>query len=293
MLREGLIIVKEGLELGKKFRDVFPRKEYVSRIPSFVGYFVREEDTEIRKKIKTLCCTSNLSSVKTLILHGPPGHGKQYSAANVMNQLYTSRMTNSIVLRTGKRKPRFLFKRPTIKWTVNATNTWRMLESYRHLAIAMGLNEEAEVANQELQIHSRTSEGRQQHMYLHDHFKKHADDKALKQIFEAVIKMLSEQDSWVLLIDVGNENVSDLESYWPQPGDRNLGNGLVIMTSEYPSGHVKEGIDSCLEKVYIGKMTDNDAVKFLESKSGIKATGADAKDLAVTMLKCIPQNIAM
>ena len=43
-------------------------------------------------------------------------------------------------------------------------------------------------------------------------------------------------------------------------------------------------------------MTDNDAVKFLESKSGIKATGADkmhAKDLAVNMLKRIPQNLAM
>ena len=230
-LREGLDIAEKALRLGKKFRDFFARKDYVSRIPSFVGYFVREEDTEIGKKVKTLCCTSNLSSVKTLILHGPPGHGKQYSAANVMNQLYTSRVTNSFVLRTGKRKPRFLFKRPTIKWTVNATNTWRMLESYRHLAIAMGLNEEAEVANQELQIHSRTSEGRQQHMYLHDHFQKHADDKALKQISEPVIKKLSQQDSWVLLIDVGNGNVSGLESYWPQPGDRNLGNGLVIMTS--------------------------------------------------------------
>ena len=291
-----LRIAEKVLILGKKLRDFFRRKQTITRIPSIVGYFVREEDKNIKEKVKTLCCKSNLSSVKTLILHGPPGHGKQYSAANVMHRLYTSPMANSFVLRTGKMKPWFLFEKPTIRSTLNATDTSTMLESYCELAEDMGLNKEVKVAKQELQIHSRTAEGRQQHMYLHDHFQKHADDKALKQISEAVIKKLRQQDSWALLILVGNENVSGLENYWPQPGDHNLGNGLVIMTSQYPNGLVKEDINSCLEKVCIGKMTDNDAVKFFESKSGIKATGADkmhAKDLAVKMLKCIPQNIAM
>ena len=64
-LREGLDIAEKVLRLGKKFRDFFPRKDYVSRIPGFVGYFVREEDTEIEKKVKTLCCTSNLWTTGT------------------------------------------------------------------------------------------------------------------------------------------------------------------------------------------------------------------------------------
>lgn len=53
--------------------------------------------------------------------------------------------------------------------------------------------------------------------------------------------------------------------------------------------------DSVLQKVYIGKMTNHDAIQFLQSKTDMKATGSDtkyAKDIAVDMLKCNPQDIA-
>ena len=42
-------------------------------------------------------------------------------------------------------------------------------------------------------------------------------------------------------------------------------------------------------------MTNHDAIQFLQSKTDMKATGSDtkyAKDIAVDMLKCNPQDIA-
>ena len=292
-------LVESAPKLWGIFKEIigaaFPKKSHVLRIPPCRGYFLREEDAEIRDKLKGLCKSRNFSSVKTLILHGPPGHGKQYSAANVMNQLYTSPISNSFLLRTRQGKPRLLLEKTPIKWAINATNTRTMLESYCSLAKEIGLIEEAKVPNWELSLHSRTSEGRQYHMYLHDHCQKDAYDEALKQIYEEVMKKLRHEDSWVLLIEGPTENVAGLNSFWPQPGDRRFGNGLVIMTTQHPKLLIKEGCDSSLEKVYIGKMTNSDAVKFLESKSGIGVTGDDtifAEDIAVNMLKCIPQDIA-
>ena len=292
-----LVEVAQNLyKLGKEAIGIaIARKDHALRIPPCRGYFPREEDAEIREKLKNLCQSRNSSSVKTLVLHGPRGHGRQYSAANVMNQLYTSRICNSFLLRSEERKQWFLLEKPTIKWTVNATNARTLLESYCSLAEEIGLTEEAKIANQLLSLHSRTSEGRQIHMYLHDHCHTDAYDEALKQIYEGVMKKLRHQDSWVLLIEGPAENVAALENFLPQPGDRRFGNGLVIMTTKDPSLLIKGGRDSCLEKVYIGKMTNSDAVKFLESKSSIVATGSDkmyAEDIAVKMLKCIPQDIA-
>ena len=48
-------------------------------IPNFRGYFQREEDREIRKKLK------DVSRVNTLVLLGPAVRGKTYSASNLMN----------------------------------------------------------------------------------------------------------------------------------------------------------------------------------------------------------------
>ena len=282
------------LRIAREIGKAFARQE-ILRIPPCRGYFLRKEDAEIRKKLKILCQRRNLSCVKTLVLHGPPGHGKQFSAANLMNQLYTSSISNSLVLRTSQTKPRFILVKPTIKWTVNATNTKTLLESYCSLAKEIGLTEEAKAAEWMLPLYSRTLEGRQYHMYLHDHCQTDAVEEALKQIYDDVMKKLRVQHSWVLLIDGPTKNVTSLDNFWPQAGDRRFGNGLVILTSESPQLQIKEGCVSSQEKVYIGKMTDSDAVKFLENKSGISATGNDktcAKDVAVNMLKCSPQDIA-
>lgn len=273
-------------------REAIKRKE-ILRIPPCRGYFLRKEDANIRNKLKILCQRRNLSCVKTLVLHGPPGYGKQFSAANLMNQLYTASISNSLSLRTSQTKPRFV--KPTIKWTVNATNTKTLLESYCSLANELGLRDEVKAAKWMLPLHSRTLEGRQYHMHLHDHCQTDAYEEALKQIYEDVMKKLSVQHSWVLLIDGPTKNVAILDNFWPQAGDRRFGNGLVILTSESPLLQIKEGCVSSQEKVYIGKMTDSDAVKFLENKSGISATGSDrmyAKDVAVNILKNSPQDIA-
>ena len=282
--------------LGKAIiGNAFPRKSPALRIPPCSGYFLREEDSQIRDQIKILGTIRNLSRVKTLVLHGPPGHGRQYSAANLMNHLYRSPVSNIFLLRSGQGRPRFLLEKATIKWTLNATNTRTLFESYCSLAKEIGLTEEAKAANWELSLHSRTSEGRHYHMYLHDYCQKDAFDEALAQIYEEVMKTLRQHDSWVLLIDVPTENVADLKRFWPQPGDLRFGNGLVIITTQHPNHLLKDGDDSCLRKVFIGKMTNPDAVKFLQSKSGIDVTSRDmmyAEDIAVNMLKCIPQDIA-
>ena len=293
-------LVQLGQDLHRFGRKIvggrlFPRKAHALRIPSCRGYFRREEDAEIREKLKLLS-KRNFSGVKTLILYGPQGCGKKFSAANLMKKLYASPVKSSLLVRTSDAKRSFFQERPTIKWTINATNTRTQLESFCSLAKEIGLTEEAKVAYWELALHSRTLEGRQYHMYLHDHCQTDAYDEALRQIYEEVMKKLSLQNSWVLLIDgFMADNVGSLERYWPQPGDCRFGNGLVIMTTESPELLVKEVCDSSLEKVHIGQMTESDAVKFLESKSGISATGNDkmnAEDIAVNMLKCVPQDIA-
>ncbi|KAL9972982.1 hypothetical protein ACROYT_G019383 [Oculina patagonica] len=168
-----------------------------------------------------------------------------------------------------------------------------MFESYRSLAKKIGLTEEANVANQELSLLSRTSEGRQHHINLQSQCRKNAYDEALSQIYENVMKELRRHRSWVLLIEDPSEDMSS--RLWPQPGDRSFGNGLVIVTTQNPKLLAKEGGDYTLEKVEIGKMTDEDAVNFLSKKSGIPATGANkkpAEDMAIRRLKCVPQDIA-
>jgi len=272
---------------------VFARKNDVLRIPPCREYFTREEDAEIIKKLKILCNIKNSSTVKTLILYGPPGHGKEYSAANVMTELCTSPISNSFLLRTGQR--RFPPTKSTIKWTVDARNARTMLESYCSLAKRIGLTEETKNAIDLLSLHSKTSEGRQINRYLHDHCHTGANEEALKYIYEHIMEELRQRNSWVLLIEGPTKNVAGLKTFWPQPGDRQFGNGLVIMTTQRPNLLIKGGHDSCLEKVYIGEMTNSDAVKFLESKSGMVATGSEkmyAEHIAVKELKCIPLYIA-
>ena len=293
---------KDLVQLGKKLQSfgrkilggVFQGKAPALRIPSCRGYYQREEDAEIREKLKLLS-KRNFSGVKTLILYGPQGCGKKFSAANLMKKLYKLPVKSSFLVRTSDAKRSFFPERPTIKWTINATNTRTLLESYCSLAKEIGLAKEAKVAYWELALHSRTLEGRQYHMYLRDYCQTDAYDEALKQIYEKVMKKLRLQNSWVLLIDGFMADNVGLDRYWPQPGDCRFGNGLVIMTTESPELLVKEVCDSSLEKVHIGKMKESDAVKFLESKSGITATGNDkmnAEDIAVNMLKCVPQDIA-
>ena len=274
-MREAVDVAEKMYQLGKRIlSDAFPRKVHAVRIPSCRGYFQREEDGEIRNKLKSLKKGGN---VKTLILYGPTGHGKVYSAANLMKQLYTKK----------------LGKKPTIVWTINANSQTTMLESYCSLAKEIGLTEEATVAIQELSLLSRTSEGRRYHINLQNQCRKNAYDEALKQIHEEVMKKLTNHSPWVLLIKDPSKNMSS--RFWPQPGDPSVGHGLVIMTTQYPRLLANEGGDHSLEKVFIGKMTNEDAVKFLAAKSEIPATGADktyAQDIAVKKLRCIPQDIA-
>lgn len=273
--------------LGGKIRDAFlPKVPSAVKIPHLLGYFQREEDRGLRKKLKSLDKRRNLSLVKTLVLHGPAGHGKTYSAANLMNQLNTGMLRLRI---SGS----ILRHRPTILWTIHANNHARTLESYRSLAKEIGLTEEANVAKQQLALLSRTSEGRQHHINLQSQCKKNAYDEALKQIYGNVMKELKHHSSWVLLIEDPSEDMSS--SFWPQPGSGNFGNGLVIVTTQNPKLLAKEGGDYTLEKVEIGKMTERDAVKFLANKSDIRITGSDkssAEEIAVKKAQCVPKDIA-
>ena len=281
---------REALDLAERFyqfvkrilSDAFPKVDAV-RIPPCRGYFQREEDAEIWKKYKSLCKNSNVSCVKTLMLHGPTGYGKEYSAANLMNQLYRNR----------NKLKNLLVGRPAIFWTINANSQTTMLESYCSLAKELGLTEEAKVATQELSLLSRTSEGRQYQISLQNQCQKNAYDEALNQIYEEIKKKLRHHTPWVLLIKGPSEDMSS--RFWPQPGDPNVGNGLVVMTTQYSRLLAKEGSDHSLEKVFIGKMKNEDAVKFLATESGIPATGSDktyALDMAVKKLMCVPQDIA-
>ena len=289
-------IWKVGQEI---IRTASSKKNYASRIPTRIAYFARKEEAEIRGKLKILCKGRNSNSVvKTLLLHGPSGYGKHYSAANVMDTIYTSRITNSFVSRTDQSKTKFFLQKPAIRWTLNATNTRTLFESYSSLAKEIGLIDEAKAAYWELPLHSRTSEGRQYQMYLHDRCEKDAYDEALEQIYEGVMRELGQNDSWVILIEGSSEKVASLRRFWPQPGESGFGNGLVIMTTGDNNNSkllFGDEDDSVLQKVYIGKMTNHDAIQFLQSKTDMKATGSDtnyAKDIAVDMLKCNPQDIA-
>ena len=281
-VREAVDLAERTYQLSKRILgDAFP-KVHAVRIPHCRGYFQREEDGEIWNKYKSLCKNGDVSCVKTLMLHGPTGCGKEYSAANLMNQLY--RNTNKL---------KNLLGRPAILWTINANSQTTMLESYCSLAKEIGLTEEAKVATQELSLLSRTSEGRQYQINLQNQCQKNAYDEALNQIYEEIKKKLRHYSPWVLLIKGPSEDMSS--RFWPQPGDPNVGNGLVVMTTQYSRLLVKEGGDHSLEKVFIGRMKNEDAVEFLATKSGIPVTGAHrtyAQDIAVKKLMCVPQDIA-
>ena len=299
-VKELVTTFHEILKIGQEIiRTASSRKNYASRIPTRIAYFARKEEAEIRGKLKILCKGRNSNSVvKTLLLHGPSGYGKHYSAAKVMDTIYTSRIINSFVSRTDQSKTKFFLQKPAIRWTLNATNTRTLFESYSSLAKEIGLIDEAKAAYWELTLHIRTSEGRQYQMYLHDRSEKDAYDEALEQIYEEVMRALGQNDSWVILIGGSSENVASLRRFWPQPGESGFGNGLVIMiTGDNNNSKLLFGDedDSVLQKVYIGKMTNHDAIQFLQSKTDMKATGSDtnyAKDIAVDMLKCNPQDIA-
>ena len=274
-------------------------KDPPSLIPPCAGYFSRTEDAEIREKLKTLCQGGKSSSVvKTLLLQGPSGHGKNYSATNLMTTICTSRITNSFRSRADQSKPKLFLEKSTIRWTLNATNKRTLFESYKSFAEAIGLIEEATDAYMELPLHSRTLEGRRYQMHLRNLCEKNAYDEALEQIYAKVMKELRQKDSWVLYIEGSKaEKVASLRRFLPQPGDNRFGNGLVIMTTgDGNSKHLfRDADDSVLQKVYIGKMTDEDSVQFLQRKTGITATGGDttnAEDIAIKMLKCNPQDIA-
>ena len=284
-------------------KDIFGsnilRKAPPSSIPPCAGYFSRTEDAEIRTKLKTLCKGRKSSIVvKTLLLHGPSGHGKNFSASNLMTTICTSRITNSLISRAAQSKLKLFLGKSTIRWTLNATNKRTLFESYRSLAEAIGLIEEATDANMELSLHNRTSEGRRYQILLHNLCQKNAYDEALEQIYAKVMRELGKNDSWVLYIKgCTAEKVVSPRRFWPQPGDNRFGNGLVIMTTDdgNPKHLFRDEDDSVLQKVYIGKMTDEDSVQFLQRKTGITATGGDktnAEDIAVKMLKCSPQDIA-
>ena len=266
-----------------------PRTSSALRIPHSGVYFWREEDEEIRRKLEILYKGEVSSVVKTLLLHGPSGYGKLYSAANLMHTLYTRPISNVFLSKTDRQVP--------IKWTLDATSKRTLFESYRSLAKEIGLTEEAKAANSEIALYSRTPEGRQHQMNLQHHYQKDAYDEALTQIYEDVTKRLREQSSWVLLVEGPPEKVAALRNYWPQPGDRGSGNGLVIITTHYPSILPFENADdSTLQRVHIGEMTYKDAVDFLVKKTGMASSGSDAKyakDIAIKMLKCNPQDIAM
>ena len=274
-------------------------KDPPSLIPPCAGHFSRTEDAEMRKKLKTLCQGGKSPIVvKTLLLQGPSGHGKNHSAANLMATIYTTQITNSFRSQADQDKPKLFLKKPTIRWTLNATNKQTLFDSYRSLAKAIGLIEEATDAYMELPLHNRTSEGRLYQMHLRNLCEKNAYDEALEQIYAKVMKELRQKDSWVLYIQGSKtEKVASLRRFWPQPGDNRFGNGLVIMTTGECNTKLLFGEedDSVLQKVYIGKMTDEDSVQFLQRKTGITATGGDttnAEDIAIKMLKCNPQDIA-
>ena len=282
-------LVNSAYKFCRLLNYLFPRKVHAVRIPP-CGDFQRKEDKEIRNKLIRLCKNGNSSRVKTLILHGPAGHGKIYSAANLMDQLYNKPLRS----RYFWNKPWNFCNRPTILWTINAKNEATMLESYSSLAKEIGLTEEAKVANQELSLLSRTSEGRQYHINLQNQCQENAYDEALKQIYEEVMKKLKHEGSWVLLIEGPKEDRSSRQQFWPQSGDPSFGNGLVIMTTESQKLRPEEGDDYPLAKVSIDKMTKEDAVRFFGEKSGIRLTGVDLKNaefIAVTLAKCIPQDI--
>ena len=266
-----------------------PRTSSAIRIPHCRRYFWREEDEEIRRNLEILYKGEMSSVVKTLLLHGPSKYRKLYSAANLMHTLYTRPISNVFLSKTDRQVP--------IKWTLDATSKRTLFESYRSLAKEIGLTEEAKDANSEIALYSRTPEGRQHQMNLQHHYQKDAYDEALTQIYEDVTKRLREQSSWVLLVEGPPEKVAALRNYWPQPGDRGSGNGLVIITTHYPSILPFENADdSTLQRVHIGEMTYKDAVDFLVKKTGMASSGSDAKyakDIAIKMLKCNPQDIAM
>ena len=306
-MRRGISDVKELVKKPHAFwnfgREIFATsflaKDPPSWIPPLAGYFPRAKDAEIRKKFKTLCQGAKSSSVvKTLLFHGPSGHGKNYSATNLMTTICTTRITNSFLSRPDQGKPTLFLKKSTIKWTLNATNKQTLFESYRSLAKEIGLFEEATDACMELPLHSRTLEGRLYQMLLHDLCQKNAYDEALEHIYGKVMKELGQKGSWVLYIKGSTaEKVASLRRFWPQPGDGRFGNGLVIMTTGDGNSKLlfKDEDDSVLQKVYIGKMTDKDSVQFLQRQTGITATLGDANNaeyIAVEMLKCSPQDIA-
>ena len=280
------------------FGPNFLRKDAPSWIPSCAGYFPRTEAAEIRKKLKTLCQGGkNSSVVKTLLLHGPSGHGKNYLAANLMTTICTSRITNSLLSRAGQRKPKLFLQKSTIRWTLGATNKETLFESYISLAKAIGLNEEANDAKKKLLTCITTDDGRLYQSHLKDHCQENAYDEALEQIYQKVMKELGQKEAWVIYIKGSTAEMVALRRFWPQPGDSRFGNGLVIMTTG--DGNSKrlfeDEDDSVLQKVYIGKMTVKDSVKFLEHKTGIRATVCDANNaiyIAVEMLECSPQDIA-
>ena len=284
-MRTMLELLKEGYKFVELIRHRFPRKVDAVRIPPRRGFYQRKEDKEVMNTLKRLCKNGNSSRVKTLILHGPAGHGKVHSAANLMDQLYTKPVRS----RFFWNKPWNFRNRPTILWTINAKNKATMLESFCSLAKEIGLTEQAKVANQELPLFSRTSEGRQYHMSLQNQCQENAYDKPLKQIYEEVMKTIRRHGSWVLLIEGAKEDRSSQQQFWPAPGDPSLGNGLVIMTTEDSKLLQEEGDDYPLAKVFIGKMMKEDAVKFLAKKSGIPLT--DAACFA-NLAHCIPQDIA-
>ena len=77
-VREAVDLAERTYQLSKRILgDAFP-KVHAVRIPHCRGYFQREEDGEIWNKYKSLCKNGDVSCVKTLMLHGPTGHGKEY-----------------------------------------------------------------------------------------------------------------------------------------------------------------------------------------------------------------------
>ena len=278
-----LKLLKEGYKFVELIRHRYPTKVHAVRIPHRRGFYQRKEDKEVMNKLKHLCKNGNSSRVKTLILHGPPGHGRVHCAANLMDQLYTKPVRS----RFFWNKPWNFRNRPTILWTINATNEATMLESFCSLAKEIGLTEQAKAANQELSLLSRTSEGRQYHMNVQNPFEENV--YALKHIYEKVMKTLRRQGSWVLLIEGAKEEKSIRHQFWPAPGDLSLGNGLVIMTTEDSKLLQEKGVDYPLAKVFIVRMTEEDGAKFLAKISDIHYTVA--KRFA-KVTHCIPQNIA-
>ncbi|PFX22383.1 uncharacterized protein LOC111334317 [Stylophora pistillata] len=280
-----LELLKESRKLVKLIRHYFPAKVHAPMIPHRRGFYQRKEDKEVMNTLRRLCKNDNFSRVKTLILHGPAGHGKVPCAANLMDHLYTKPVRS----RFFWNKVWNYRNRPTILGTVKATNKATMFESFCRLAKEIGLTEQAKAANQELSLLSRTSEGRQYHINLQNQCQENAYDKPLKQIYEEVMNTLRCQGSWVLLIEGVEEDRLSHQQFWPSPGDASFGNGLVIMTTTDSKLFQEEGDDYPLAKVFIGKMTKKDAVRFLAKKSGIPVAVAER---FANLARCIPQDIA-